>query len=333
MSCRTHPVRRAAWVLLVALLVPQVSIAQDKQVVRAGEPAVVARTERPTSGEKAASGGVAKIVRGATTVLLYLPPDGVNEIEDSVQYTTTDNQVVTVPISVRSRSPTLTDPQFYNASFKAVFGLFILAVLVESGLALIFRWPPFLDFFDSRSVNAVVAFVFSLLFVSIFNLDIATTLVNVYSGTSYPWNWPGMILTALIIAGGSAGVNRLLQSLGFRPIGGPQQPPPVLQANQAWLSVTLIRDQAVGPVYVEIGVPNGLAVAGTVRGSTRDRGLLRYFLRDKGRFPQSGGFTVVPGQYQVQVTGSNAIGNKVGPAIWGPHDIAPRALVDIELKL
>ena len=109
--------------------------------------------------------------------------------------------------------------------------LFILAVLVENGLALIFRWRPFLDYFDSRTVNALFASGFSLFFVYLFNLDVSTTLVNTYSGTNHPVNWPGLVLTGLIIAGGSAGINRIFQALGFRPVGTQDQPVATPPAN------------------------------------------------------------------------------------------------------
>lgn len=73
----------------------------------------------------------------------------------------------TVHIRIAPASPLLTSDAVYSASFKAIFALFILAVLIESGLALILRWRPFVSYFDSRTVNAVVAFVVSYVFATI----------------------------------------------------------------------------------------------------------------------------------------------------------------------
>src|SRR5262249_50296375 len=161
----------------------------------AGDSAVISRRTQEITDEKANLGSVAKIVHGtgptATNVLVYVPPVGAVEIEDVVQYTV-DGRTVTTPITVKAEAPTLTDTEFYTKSFKALFALFILAVLVENGLALVFRWRPFLDYFDSRTVNALVAFAFSVLFVWLFELDITTTLINTYSGAKHPANWPGM---------------------------------------------------------------------------------------------------------------------------------------------
>jgi hypothetical protein len=311
--------------------------AEDKIVVRAGESVVIARTPKPITNERASLGSVTKAEQETrpekTYILMYVPPVGATQIEDTVQYTV-DGQTVTVPISVRSPSPTLADSDLYNTSFKALFVLFILAVLVENGLALIFRWRPFLDYFDSRTVNALFAFGFSLFFVYLFNLDVSTTLVNTYSGTNHPVNWPGLVLTALIIAGGSAGINRIFQALGFRPVGSQDQPVPTPPRTEAWIAVTLIRDQAVGPVSVLIGQPGAPAVAGTISGTTRGRAWWRWLLRNKGRFPPSGGHSVPPGgPYEVTLTGTNNAGHAVSSATWGPFSLAAGALVDIELLL
>jgi hypothetical protein len=322
--------------LMVALMVPPAR-AEDRIVVRAGESVVIARTPKPIMNERVNLGSVAKAEQETrpvkTYVLVYIPPVGATQIEDTVQYTV-DGQLVTVPISVRSHSPTLADSALYETSFKALFVLFILAVLVENGLALIFRWRPFLDYFDSRTVNALFAFGFSLFFVYLFDLDVSTTLVNTYSGTNHPVNWPGLVLTALIIAGGSAGINRIFQALGFRPAGSQEEAVATPPRTEAWIAVTLIRDQAVGPVNVMIGPPGAPAVAGTISGTTRGRSWWRWLLRNKGRFPPGGGHRVAPGgPYEVTLTGMNNAGQPVSSATWGPRTLAPGALVDIELLL
>jgi hypothetical protein len=289
--------------------------------------------------ERAERGGaVVKSVTGAPTpqtTLLYLPPAGVRELEDVVHYKIGDTPQLPITVNVRPLAPTLDSAKLYQASFKALFVLFILAVLVESGLALLFRWRPFLDYFDSRSMNALVAFLFSLLLVRLFNLDIASQLIGIYTESKIgltDWQgWPGSILTAMIIAGGSAGVNRILQSFGFRPTSAQEEPKkPELDNTQAWVAVTLVRDKAVGSA--EVLIKN--AVAGTISGSSPKRRFFRYFVRDKGRFPQTGGYTVVPGQaYDIAVQAYDADGNKLTPVTRGPFDIAPRAIIDIEVKV
>lgn len=101
----------------------------------------------------------------------------------------------------------------------------------------------------------------------LFNLDISSQLISVYTDSSYTFDswkgWPGSLLTAMIIAGGSAGVNRLFQSLGFRPPSSQEQPKkPELKTSEVWIAVTLLRDKSKGSVVVLI---NDQAV-GTISG-------------------------------------------------------------------
>ena len=78
---------------------------QDKIVVRAGESAVIVRKTKPITNERASVGSVTKAEQETrpekTYILLYVPPVGAEQIEDTVQYTV-DGQTITVPISVRS---------------------------------------------------------------------------------------------------------------------------------------------------------------------------------------------------------------------------------------
>ena len=330
--------RRAVHVALVLTLLMgscaiQAAQAQSPAVVPAGESVVLARTEQAITETKVTLGALASGTQDKTNFLVYIAPERATDGQQAVVTYKAGGDTKLVSVSIRDPAPTLTDPQFYTASFKALFGLFILAVVVESGLALIFRWPPFLDFFDSRSTNAIVAFIFSYIFVQLFNLDIATTLVNIYSGTKYPVSFTGLVLTAMIIAGGSAGVRRMLQTFGFRPPAAADEPPPAPPPNEAWIAVTLIRQRAVGPVSVQIGAPGQVAIAGTITGTGRRSGVFRYFLRDKGRFPNSGGYRITPGQYEIRLSGVDAAGNTLSPAPWGPAQIGNRALVDVQFRL
>jgi hypothetical protein len=111
-------------------------------------------------------------------------------------------------------------------------------------------------------------------------------------------------------------------------LAGDRAPPP----TEAWIAVTSVREKAVGSVTVLIGQPGHTTVAGTVSGVTPGRSRWRYFVRDKARFPQTGGFTVTPGRpYEVLLHGTDRAGNPTVSKTWGPYELAPGALVDIEL--
>ncbi|HXD90941.1 MAG TPA: hypothetical protein VNU00_07760 [Candidatus Binataceae bacterium] len=314
------------------------AFAQDKFEVEPDGIAVVKRglSKDTVKDARADHGTVVVSDDKSGAALIYMAPADVRDLDVKITYKIGDAQQLPIEVSVRPRAPTLNSPMIYDASFKALFVLFILAVLVENGLALVFRWRPYLDFLDTRTTNAFVAFVFSLILVRLFNLDIASQLIGVYTGAKpldlKDWmGWPGSILTAMIIAGGSAGVNRVFQSFGFRPTSAQEAPPPPhLADNQAWVSVTLLRDQAVGSADVLIKD----AVAGTISGTSSKQRFLRYFIRDKGRFPPSGGYTVTPGpDYTIGLQASKAGGAALPRKTWGPYTIAPRAIIDIEMKV
>jgi hypothetical protein len=242
-----------------------------------------------------------------------------------------------------SPSSQATPPQFinqemYNESFRILFALFVLAVLIESGLAVVFNWRPFVDTFDSRGVKTLVSVGFCYFIVETFDFDAMTKLINVYAGVNQAVNLPGKIVTALILAGGSSGVNNIMISLGFRsakPQETQAKPPP----TEAWISVSLVRRQSRGPVTIRVGTDaNALAVAGTITGSARPGGrVVSYFLRDRGRFPSTGGHPVAAGQtYIIDVVGIDANGAAIATTAksrWGPYPLAPGAIVDLDLTL
>lgn len=223
-------------------------------------------------------------------------------------------------------------PQVLPESGQAIVKLFILAVLLESALALLFNWRPFVATLDGRAVKPLISFGAALIVVFAFGLDDLEELLEAYG--SSPITGDGervsQIIEAMIIAGGSNGVNTMLRTLGFRAIPSAEAeplPPP----SQAWLSVSLHRVNAVGPVQV-VAAPGG--ELGTIHGTMRKRGLASFFLRDRGRLPQSGGKPVKPdSKIAVTVKGFDA----QGAALPSPpaQEVTPvaGALIDLEFKL
>ena len=229
----------------------------------------------------------------------------------------------------------------YEESFKAIFLLFVLAVLLESALALIFNWRPFVENFVPRAVRPVIAFVVAYIFVDYFNLDIASALVNATTKGTFPPGPTGKILTAMVIAGGSAGVNSMLIALGFREVRtpaavAPKLPPP----NKAYLSVRVARGTAVGDLYVYLGPPavagappTNPSLVGIIKGRSA-RNLFSWFLSDRGRLPSYGGHTIddLDREYVVKVAGVDANGSPVSIEK-GPFKFAGGAFVDIDVKV
>lgn len=225
----------------------------------------------------------------------------------------------------------------FAAAFTVLIQLFLVAVLLEQALSVIFNWRPFLQNFDARGVKTIVSVLVAWFVVDRFALDFVKDLVNVYAVDKIPSEFPTRFLSALILAGGSSGVNNLLVSLGFRSMRSAEQIAPKPPPKEAWIAVRLVRDKAVGPVVASIG-PEGttLPVAGMIEGSSRKNGLLRYFLVDRGRFPVVGGHSLTPEdgkRYVVQLDGFDEKGAPLGAAKWGPYAIAPGAIIDLDIRL
>jgi hypothetical protein len=223
----------------------------------------------------------------------------------------------------------------YPEAFKALFLLFVIATVLESALAILFNWRPFVETFNARAVRPVVSMAMSLVLVFMFKLDIVTGLANLISPHVPELDWTGKMLTAMVIAGGSAAVNNLLVTLGFRQVRTPETAVAKPPSEKGWISVSIVRTPLIqGPVTVGIGVAsNGLVpVVASLDGSTRPG--YRYFLRDRGRFPGSGGYAIKKGEtVTVKVRADKVDGQAAMEKTWGPEVIGDGAIIDLTFTM
>jgi hypothetical protein len=234
----------------------------------------------------------------------------------------------------------------YPDAFIALVLLFFLAVVLESALAVIFNWRPFVETFNPRAVRPLVAVIVSYFIVDGFKLDLVGSLVEaIRPGGATPAS-DGFFtfskaLTALVIAGGSAGVNSLLIALGYRQIKTPETVAPKPPPDKAWIAVKARRDEAVGPIEVLIGPKPAVEgadppIVGVIPGNSGG-GPFSYFLANKGRFPTYGGHTLQPDgtEYVVVLSARSKDPAKTEPVKvkWGPHTFARGAIVDIEITI
>lgn len=213
--------------------------------------------------------------------------------------------------------------------------LFVLATVLESALAILFNWRPFVETFNARAVRPVVSLAFALAFVYMFGLDLVTALARLIRPDVSKLEGTGKFLTAMVIAGGSAAVNNLMVGLGFRQVRTPEtvilKPP----ADKGWISVSIVRTPAItGPVTVSIGVvANGeVPVVASLDKTTKPG--LRYFFRDPGRFPGSGGYPVKKGDnVTVKVSAQKRDATDRLEKTWGPNLIADGAIIDLTFTM
>ena len=277
--------------------------------------------------------------------LLYkAPADAKVEITETIRYEKDGKVIekgvrVTKPADAAAPSASAPTEGPYAAAFKIVLQLFLVAVLLEQALSVIFNWRPFLQNFDARGVKTVVSVVVAWFVVNAFRLDFVKDLVNAYAQgqDKIASDLSSQLLTAMILAGGSSGVNNLLIALGFRSMRSAEAIVPKPPHKEAWIAVRLIRDKAVGSVTASIGIEGEKpSVAGIISGTSGKNRLLRYFLVDRGRFPTVGGYAIQREDgkaYFLQLDGFDAQRQPLAPVRWGPFPIAPAAIIDIELRL
>lgn len=328
--------------------------AQEKGTATVGQETKLVSNKQPLTVTTQGKNGTARVVEEAGTfTLLYAPRADIKEkTTDSIQYQVgTDPKPQTFAIAIEPSPPTANagqkppvDPgtavgfpaSTYDQSLKAIFVLFALAVVLESSLAVLFNWRPFVETFNSRAVRPVISFLVAYVFVLLFELDLMTKLVNVIKPGNYPPNTSGQLLTALMLAGGSAAVNNVLVGLGFRQQRTPETAVPKPPPTQGWIAVSVDRQQAVGPVSVFLGPPPAAGakpplVAVLHKPSRRG---WRYFLADPGRFPRTGGYTVDANTIVVvQLEGFDGAQKPVGPKTWGPTAIAGGAIIDLHFTM
>lgn len=314
----------ARWVLalgllLVVILWPAAAVAQSDAPASApvGSPAVTVSV-MPGGEKLIVSGSASKIEKESATygtvsikttgdgqmkqdLVFSAPRDGGGK-QATVTYTI-DGKVQSVQVKI------LDDlwGTGYEAAFKVLFTMFVLAVVLEWGLSVLFNWRYFLSYFDAGGARTVIAVVFAYWFVQKFDLDVATRLVNVLWMTTHTSDFASKLVSAFVLAGGSAGVNSMMVALGFRAVRTVDsvqlKPPP----KKAWLAVYLRADKAV-TAHISLSTDNGatFVLLHRLLVLPAKESPQIPFLRDKGRFPGFGGYQLQPGTaYVVRVEGFN----------------------------
>jgi hypothetical protein len=273
------------------------------------------------------------------------PSDAVTTTADKPSTNKPDTPPVNKPDAASSPLPPIND-QIYSKSLAALTELFVVALLLESAFAVIFNWRVFLAYFSLRGVRTIIMIAASWLVVSHFGLDVMATLIAAYKSPPAPDQSinPGSItggvsqfVTALILAGGSSGVNRIMTALGFRSPSREEEVVPHPPANKAWVAVRVNRKQAKSEVLVcikEIGPPDANSpspIAGMI--SFKRTSLPGLLFREVSRFPQNGGHTLAPNTvYSISVEAKDANNNPVHSQAQ-LYVFAPGAIVDLEIDL
>lgn len=90
----------------------------------------------------------------------------------------------------------------------ALLTLVILAFLIERGLAIVFDHPWFEKFLEGKGFKPIMAFSVSYFICWYYDFDVIAALMEPGAITT-----PGLIITAAIVAGGSAAAMQLVQNI------------------------------------------------------------------------------------------------------------------------
>src|SRR6266542_2275670 len=93
-----------------------------------------------------------------TFKLLYRANDASERTTDELEYQINGGPLQKVSINVEPKALEF-NPKANQDIFKAIFLLFLLAAVLESALAVIFNWRPFVETFNARAVRPLVSFL------------------------------------------------------------------------------------------------------------------------------------------------------------------------------
>ncbi len=235
-----------------------------------------------------------------------------------------------------------------------LLALFVVVTILESAMTTIFQWRVYRMLFNARAVKSVVMVLVGWGVVSLFDYDVfsrilalagvgaaevgAETLKTRPSGFS-------TAMSALVLAGGSAGVNTLLRQFGFRALSSEEGTAPPLKEDEAWVSITIRRNRAIGAVRVHLDeIATAADEAPALLGVVDDRWAItkvfEMMLATPGRVPSYGGRKVKVGQsYRITATGlkkpDNGAAGEPEPfreEIYAGR-FASRAIIDLVAKI
>ncbi len=243
------------------------------------------------------------------------------------------------PTALQTPEISLSSDPVIGVSLQALTALLVLAVIIENALAVLFGWKVYRAYFSVSGTKAVVSFVVAFLVVRHFEVDVIAALLGEYTpGGFYPSTLGTEALTALVIAGGSAGVQNVMVALGYRQRSENADPAPAPPPDNAWITVSVRRNLSVGPVRiavteVAIGGDKVPSLAGVAL--SRRRSLASMLVRNVNRFPANGGYPVTPGlPYEVRVLGKDRTGAGLDQVLaGGPFRLAPGAAVDFDVTM
>jgi hypothetical protein len=268
---------------------------------------------------------------------------------------TTDGKACESPVRSQfnisvDRTPEV-PPGALEQSFRILMAVFVLAVLLENAFALLFNWRLFLEFFVGKAWRTPIMFFGALIIVRTFELDLVAQLFRAYNPGLNPQTgvgiWFTSAITAMVLAGGSVGVNRVFVALGFRSQLRPEALEPELEPTEAYVAIHVQGHSSRSMCQVNMDVVDPIPAdtprtLGFVGGAAGIGARLRELLFPvRSRIPQSGGMRVATTKaYRISVTDLeegkhyDTLGRPITSTSQSQlFAFAPKAIVDFTIRL
>lgn len=213
----------------------------------------------------------------------------------------------------------------------------IVVVFLESALSSVFNWRVYREVVNQKAMKTPIMLAVSLAICLSFDYDPFALMLAAAGAESEAanGNWLTQLLSAMILSGGSSGVNTLFRSLGLRETLPEVPPKPVLGDNEAWVSIR-VNGTALGAQY-QIALTETTAAAealivGTVARRRFWERVKESFRSEANRFPGYGGWSVkAKTVYRIEVI-NNAVDPTVKKHVY-EGAFASRAIVDFDVSI
>jgi len=237
----------------------------------------------------------------------------------------------------QSNEVSLNNPDIYAKSAVALTMLFVLAVLLENAFSVIFNWRVFLTYFSLGGIKTIIMIAISYALVVGCEIDIVASLIHAYNPDGAIGSFPTKFITALILAGGSAGVYNIMRGLGYRSGDREEIVNPRPPKDKAWVAVRATRKDSEGEIFVtvrKIGAADDKSpapIAGMIQ--MRRPSIIELILRNRNRFPPNGGYVVAPRTvYEITVESKDRAGHPI-KRLGEQYVFAEGAIVDFDVVL
>ncbi|MDD5059066.1 MAG: hypothetical protein PHQ60_14450 [Sideroxydans sp.] len=104
--------------------------------------------------------------------------------------------------------------------YDILFTYLAISIIFEVALHPVFNWSIFMKRFDGKGLKTPITVITAFIVFQNYDMDIIRDVLNaqhIDGSTTHSLAAGGKFLTALLIAGGSAGVLQIFRKLGIRP--------------------------------------------------------------------------------------------------------------------